>query len=289
MKRVIIAILAASTAAIVTAQAETPEGKPAGFRAEMRALISGDGMKVEDLANLMQTRAEAGFEALDADGDGIVSKDDFLAATTERAEARFARMNPDEDGIVKRERGEGWGRHHGGPRGENRGENRAEGRRMSPKQRAERMTAQFDRLDADSDGMISREEFEAGMEARGERFAERREQRREQRAERRGGPRHGMPEEMREMHGQLRTLMREGMNLESFTGLMSEQAEARFEALDADGNGELTAQEFTAKVGERAERVFARMDRNDDGVVTRDDRPRHGGPRHGRDKGQKAE
>lgn len=285
MKRVIIAVLAASTAAVVTAQAETPEGKPAGFRAEMRALISGDGMKVDDLANLMQTRAEARFKALDADGDGIVSKEDFLAATTERAEDRFARMNPDEDGIVKRERGEGWGRHHGGPRSENRGE----GKRMSPEQRAERTAAQFDRLDADKDGMISREEFEAGMEARGERFAERREQRREQRAERRGGPRHGMPEEMREMHGQLRALMREGMNLESFTGLMSEQAEARFDALDADGNGELTAQEFTAKVGERAERVFARMDRNDDGVVTSDDRPRHGGPRHGRDKAPKAE
>ncbi len=291
MKRVIIAVLAASTAAVVYAHAETSDGRPAGFRAEMRALITGDGMKVDDLANLMQSRAEARFATLDADGDGIVSKDDFLAATTERAEARFARMNPDEDGIVKRERREGWGRHHGGPRG---GEHRGEGRRMSPEQRAERTAEQFARLDADNDGMISREEFAAGMEARGERFAERREQRREQRTERRGGPRHGMPQEMREMHGQLRALMREGMNLESFSGLMRDQAEARFDALDADGNGELTAQEFTAKVGARAERVFARMDRNDDGVVTRDDRPRHGGarhegPRHERDKAPKAE
>lgn len=267
MKRIIIAVLAASTAAVVYAQAETPEkkGRAGDFRAEMRTLIEGDGMKVDDLANLMQTRAQARFAALDADSDGIVTKDEYLAATTERAESRFERMNPDENGIVKRSGREGWGRHHRGPRHEMRGERNPEQR---AERQSERIAEQFARFDKDGDGSISKEEFETAMTERGDQRAAR--------AERRGG----MPQEMRGMHRQMRALMREGMNLEAFTKAMQERATARFETLDGDGNGELTAAEFTANVAERAQHAFARMDRDDDGVVTRDDRPRRGGGKH---------
>lgn len=283
MKKLIIAVLAASGAAIVYAQAETADrkGGASEFRTEMRALIAGDGMDVAALANLMQERSQARFATFDTDGDGVVSRDEFLAAAGERAEARFERMNPDENGIVQRSGREGWGRHH---RDGLRAEGRGEKQRPSAEERAERLSKraaeQFSRLDTDGDGMISPQEHEAGLKARAERFAERRQdraERREQRAERRGE----MPAEMREMHKQLRALMRDGMNLESFSGLMQEQATARFDALDADGNGELTAQEFTANIADRAQQLFARMDRNEDGVVTRDDRPRWGGKRHG--------
>src|SRR5690606_14599878 len=110
MKKFIIIALAASGAAVAQAQAETTgqSGGRGEFRAEMRALIAGDGMDVAALANLMQERATARFEALDADGDGIVTKDDVLAAAAERAQERFERMGPDEDGIVKREGRKGW-------------------------------------------------------------------------------------------------------------------------------------------------------------------------------------
>lgn len=280
MKKLIIIALAASGAVVAQAQAETPDQRSGrgGFRAEMRALIAGDGMDVAALANLMQEHATARFEALDADGDGIVTKDDVLAAAAERAQSRFERMGPNEDGIVKREGRHGWRKH--GERGERaeRGERRQP---LSEEQRAERMrertSERFARLDTDGDGMISPEEFQAGATGRMERFSERQERRAERRAE--------MPEEMREMHAQFRTMMREGMDLDAFSGFARDRASARFDAMDADGNGELTADEFTAKVSERAERVFARLDRNEDGMVTSDDRPnrtgkRGDGPRH---------
>lgn len=276
MKKLIIAVLAASGAAIVYAQAETADerGRAGEFRAEMRALIAGDGMAVDDLANLLQQRSQARFTALDTNGDGIVTRDEFLAAADERAQARFERMGPDGDGVVTRSGREGWGRHHrGGPRAEGRHERP----RFSAEERAERLgqraTEGFARIDTDGDGMISPQEFEAGLQARAERFAERRQDRREQRA----GRQERMPEGMREMHAQLRAMMRDGMKLEDFSGLMRDGAGARFDALDADGNGELTAAEFTANIAEHAQRLFARMDRNSDRVVTGDDRPRWGG------------
>jgi hypothetical protein len=58
----------------------------------------------------MQERAGERFDRLDTDGDGIVSREEFLAASGERAETMFQRMGPNEDGIVTRsarERG-GW-------------------------------------------------------------------------------------------------------------------------------------------------------------------------------------
>lgn len=264
MKRLIIAVLAASTASVVYAHAETDGGKDrnGGMRAEIRALIEGDGMKVEDLQKLLQDKAEARFKELDADANGILTKDEYTAATAERAKARFEQMSPDENGIVKR----------AGRNGKDRTE-----------RQEERRADLFARLDADKDGSISREEFDAGMKARDERVAERGDMRgkhrHHDRAEHRGEGR----DEMRGMHREMRSLMREGMTLDSFTELMQKRATARFEALDKDGKGEVSVADFTSRAADRAERMFARMDRNDDGVVTKDDRPnrgdKHRGPR----------
>lgn len=269
MKTVIIAALAASTAAIAYAYADTENRRGHGgqFRAEMREMIKGDGMAVDDLANWMQEQAQTRFAALDADGDGIVTQEEFLASTDERARTGFERMDRNGDGIVNRD--DRRGRGHG---------MRGERPRLSDEDRAERRERfserAFARLDTDGDGSISRAEFDAGAEARAARF--------EERGKHRGGRYHGgMPEEMRAMRGKMRELIRDGMDADEFAGLLREGATARFAALDADGNGELSAGEFSAKVAERAERMFARMDRNDDGVVTRDDRPRWGGWRHG--------
>lgn len=284
MKKLIIAILAASGAAVVYAQAETTDRQERGgeFRAEMRALIAGDGLGLDDLTRLMQERSHAMFETLDADKDGTVGLDEFLAAADERSQARFERMGPNKDGVVTRAGRKGWGGHHrAGPRA---AEPR-EGSSLTPEQRTERLNARaaenFARLDADGDGAISLEEFQAGEQARAERFAERRKEgaaHRERRAERRGE----MPAEAREKRAEFRAMMRDGATLENFSGFMREHATARFEGLDADGDGKLTAEEFTASAAERAQRLFARMDTNDDGVVTSEDQPHRGwrgGPR----------
>lgn len=257
MKRLIIAVLAASTASVVYAHAETDGGKGrnGGMRAEIRALLEGDGMKVEDLQKLLQDKAEARFKELDADANGILTKDEYTAATAERAKARFEQMSPDENGIVKR----------AGRNGKDRTE-----------RQEERRADLFARLDADKDGSISREEFDAGMKARDERVAER--------GDMRGKHRHHDRAEHRgEGRDEMRSLMREGMTLDSFTELMQKRATARFEALNKDGKGEVSVADFTSRAADRAERMFARMDRNDDGVVTKDDRPhrsdKHRGPR----------
>lgn len=273
MKKIIVAALAASSAAIAYAHADNAEGKgrDGGFRAEMRELIRGDGMDVAALANLMQERSQARFASLDADSDGTVTREEFLAATGKHAEARFERMKPDENGIVKRE---GKGRHHHGPRSQAHGEKERPSAQDQARHISERSAREFARLDADKDGMISPQEHEAGLKARAERMAERRDQRAERRA--------GMPEEMRQMHGELRKLMREGMNFEAYAGFMQERATSRFDALDADKDGKLTGAEFTAGIVERAEKMFARMDANEDGKVTREDRNERGGRHHGK-------
>lgn len=281
MKKVIIAALAASTAAIAYAYADSQQGQGHGaqFRAEMREMIEGDGMAVDDLANWMQGHSQARFATLDADSNGTVTQDEFLASVDERAKTGFERMDRNDDGVVNSDDRRGWGRNKGG---EQRGHGkRGERHGMSDGgRRGEGAGRSFSNLDTDGDGSISREEFDAGTQARAERF--------EQRGERHGmrgdgmrGQRHGgMSEEMGEMREKMRDLIQDGMDQAEFAGLLREGATARFAALDADKNGELSTEEFSAKVAEHAEQMFARMDRNDDGVVTRDDRPRWGGGRH---------
>jgi len=82
----------------------------------------------------------------------------------------------------------------------------------------------------------------------------------------REGPRH-----------QLRQEIRAG-NLDQarFAEIMTERSGARFDRLDADGDGMISREEFTAAMENRTERQFARMDRNEDGKITREDRPFRG-------------
>jgi Ca2+-binding EF-hand superfamily protein len=109
------------------------------------------------------------MKRFDADGDGMISLQEFQAA----GNAMFARLDADGDGRVSAEEwaaarpGRGWadGERRGqreagaGPRGEDRAVHRAE--RM-----AQYRAARFANLDADGDGYVSRAEFDEARMAR---------------------------------------------------------------------------------------------------------------------------
>ena len=106
----------------------------------------------------------------DADGDGKVSRDEFIKARTTALEQAFARMDTDGDGKLDEKEveagaaqaramapaGRGGFRRPDADRPQRPGTDRP--------QRPGAMAEQgFDRMDADGDGKLSKEEFTAGM------------------------------------------------------------------------------------------------------------------------------
>ena len=146
MEKNTMKILLASTLIVLGASVAMADGLR-GERMNFETLdVDGSGeITVEDLTALRDTR----FAELDSNGDGSVSRDEFLAAHAARSEERatdmFERFDVDGDGILSRDAIES---RRGGGMGE----------RM------------ISRLDTDDSGGVSAEEFE---EARA-RFAERR-------------------------------------------------------------------------------------------------------------------
>ena len=106
----------------------------------------------------------------DADGDGKVSRDEFIKARTTALEQAFARMDTDGDGKLDEkevESGAAQARAMGpaGLGGFRRPDaDRPQRPGTDRPQRPGAMAEQgFDRMDADGDGKLSKEEFAAGM------------------------------------------------------------------------------------------------------------------------------
>ncbi len=137
------------------------------------------------------------------DRDGDVTRQQAI----DHADQRFARLDLDHDGRATAE----------------------EARQAFAQRREERFGRAFERLDADRDGSLSRAEFEQGRERRAEQRGER--------GPRRGmrGRRHGgQGRHAERMFGEQGFVTREQMR---------ERALARFDRLDQNRDGTLTASE----------------------------------------------
>lgn len=153
-----ILTLVAATALSLPLLAAPPEGGQGAGRpgANMLQRIDTDNDGQVSRAEF-DAAGDTAFARLDADGDGYVTAEEFDAAP------RMGRTDPERGG--KRDRqgmengGRGMGQHHAGPR--------AEERRAHMQARMEaRRTQRFASVDTDSDGIVSRTEFDAARAAR---------------------------------------------------------------------------------------------------------------------------
>ena len=129
---------------------------------------------------MIAEQADALIAAGDADGDGLLSRDELVTGMTSVAETRQANRG-DRMGRGGHEGGDQAGRGQRGERGERggdrggdraqQGEGRGErGGRMDPEQR---LTQIFSRIDANSDGEIDETELASAREAMQQRMGQR--------------------------------------------------------------------------------------------------------------------
>lgn len=186
---VAVAALAAMTGA---AAAQTAAPAPRGEARPHRLAGDADRDGRVTQAEFVDGRV-ARLTAMDANGDGAVSREEMQAAgqarRAERADRRFARLDADSNGAVSRAEFDAGMAAHGarGPRAERagRGGGRHGPMRPGARDKAERgpvviadararLTEQFARLDANRDGMATADEQRAARRAWAEQRRERR-------------------------------------------------------------------------------------------------------------------
>jgi len=179
--RILISALAAGLvgfgAAQAQAQTQAPEdNSDTNKGSQMFERLDADGngrLSPDELKQMRQVMAKMRFDKADTNGDGRIDHDEFMAQADKRADAMFKRMDANDDGTLSTEESmrahhahRGHKGHHGKRHGD--GDNthhdkKADGARdmKSDKDHGKRW---FDRMDADSNGEISRDEWATAMQ-----------------------------------------------------------------------------------------------------------------------------
>lgn len=198
---------------------------------------------------LAATALIAAGPAADLDGNGEVSRAEFVAA----GDARFAAADADFNGELTRD----------------------EMRALRETERSDRARERFLRMDANGDGAVSEAEMMAAREQRDDRKGDRRKKMREMALERFDADGDGQLSEAERMTAREAMKERRGER----KGKRKDRRADR-PKLDADGNGTVSRAEFTAM----SDALFTRMDANGDGVLTRGEGRKRGkrkGPHRG--------
>lgn len=119
-------------------------------------------------------RAEAAFAESDSNHDGRLSQSEWQAARLRESNERFRKLDLDRNGSLSREemqqaRAQRKGARHGGMKERLRGLDTDGDQQLSRAEIGDRMpklAQEFDRIDGNADGKLSREEMRAARQAR---------------------------------------------------------------------------------------------------------------------------
>jgi hypothetical protein len=146
-----------------------------GLLASTAALAQSTAPRSDDGGDRRGGFAAAKFAEADSNHDGAISQSEWQSASLRRAAEHFQKMDSNRDGKLSQEEmaaGRHMGRRGHGDRGDRLRAMDTDG--DSQLSRAEigdtmpRLSADFDRLDGNRDGKLSREEIRAGREQREE-------------------------------------------------------------------------------------------------------------------------
>jgi len=180
--RILISALAAGLVGFGAAHAQPPASgdnnndndHAKGEQMFERLDTNGDGsLSPDELKQMRQEMAKMRFETSDTNGDGSIDHDEFTAQAQKRADAMFKRMDANDDGKLSAEEAKrtrhGMHGGHGKPHHDNKDGDATKSKGMKDHDKGDHGKRWFDRMDSDSNGQISHDEWDTAMQKMHER------------------------------------------------------------------------------------------------------------------------
>jgi len=149
--------LSVTTAGLaVDNDATTKESKSQALFEKLDA--DGDGkLTAAELAQMPQIMRQRHFDRIDADGNGEIDQEEYRAWLTQRAERRFKRLDKNDDGMLSVDELSPTGHHRGGKHHARQHHHKG---RHGHRGRMRGTSHMFAHMDADNDGYVTAEEWD---------------------------------------------------------------------------------------------------------------------------------